>query len=210
MKTSILFTAALFLLTAGCISAQDDMREKFVFGMKAGINRSDVYDQQGQAFIADAKTGFAGGAFVSIPFGRYFGFQPELMYSQKGYSTTNTVLGLDYSYTRTTGFMDIPLQLMFKPSKYFTLLAGPQFSYLLSTRDVYQNGPATTIQQQNTDNDNARKNILGATTGFDVTLGHFVIGGRASWDFQNNNGNGTSSYARYRNVWYQATLGLRL
>jgi hypothetical protein len=32
---------------------------------------------------------------------------------------------------------------------------------------------------------------------------------RGSWDLKNNNGDGTSTTPRYKNVWYQATVGYR-
>jgi hypothetical protein len=210
MKHAILFMGAFSILLSTGVSAQsDDMREKFVVGAKIGLNRSNVYDKQGENFTADPKLGFAGGGFIDIPLGKYIGLQPEILFSQKGYAGQGTYVGGDYSYTRTTNYMDIPLQIQLKPSKYFALLVGPQYSYLLSIRDVYQAGNASTVSQQNIDNDNARKNILGATVGFDITVHYFVFSARACWDLENNNGDGTTTVSRYRNTWMQATVGVR-
>jgi len=97
------------------------------------------------------------------------------------------------------------LLLALKPSGYFTILAGPQYSFLLKQKDVFAN----VAQEQEFDNDNIRKNILCFLGGFDININHIVFGARAGWDIQNNNGDGTSTNPRYKNVWYQGTLGIR-
>jgi hypothetical protein len=209
MKQIFFLAASILVLGTSTVRAQDDMREKFIFGLKAGINRSNIYDKQGENFAADPKIGFAGGAFFAIPIGAFLGLQPEFLYSQKGYTASGTFLGSDYSYTRTTSYLDIPLQLQIKPSSYFAVLLGPQYSYLLSIKDTWTRGSSSTMTQQNIDNDNARKNILGATVGFDITIQHFLFSARACWDLQNNNGDGSSTVSRYRNTWLQGTVGIR-
>jgi hypothetical protein len=40
-------------------------------------------------------------------------------------------------------------------------------------------------------------------------LNSAVIGARVGWDLMQNNGDGSSSTIRYKNVWYQATIGFR-
>lgn len=75
-------------------------QDRFTVGIKGGINWSNVWDEQGQHFQASSKAGFAGGAFFGIPVIRYFGVQPELLVSQKGYQSTGTYLGSSYKHTR--------------------------------------------------------------------------------------------------------------
>jgi hypothetical protein len=208
MKHQLLVLSAFLTFISLGLHGQD-MREKFTMGVKGGINRSNVYDQQGEQFVANGVIGFAGGGFMNIPFGKYLGFQPEVMFTQKGYQTSGTLLASDYSYTRTTTFVDVPLQLQYKPSSYFSLLAGPQYSYLTSTTDVYRQGSVAVTQLQQQANANPRKNILGAIVGFDVTVQHFIFSARTCWDLQNNYGDGTSSITRYRNIWMQFTAGVR-
>jgi len=193
------------------VGAQDDMnlREKLTFGVKGGVNISNVWDEQGQDFEADRKVGFAGGVFLGIPLGPVFGLQPEIMLSQKGFQATGTLLSLPYSFTRTTTYLDIPLQLQIKPVEMITLLAGPQYSYLLKERNVYTFDANSTAQEEEFNNDNPRKNILGFIVGADINISHLVLSGRACWDFQSNNGDGTSSTPRYKNQWLQFTAGFR-
>lgn len=92
----------------------------------------------------------------------------------------------------------------------FTILAGPEYSYLLHQKDVTRFGSASTATEQQFQNENARKNIFGLIGGLDVNLKHVVISARAGWDLSNNNGDGTSTTPRYRNQWLQLTMGFRI
>jgi hypothetical protein len=199
-------------LMANTIQAQTnntDLRERFLFGLKLGANYSNVYDSEGENFIADPKLGLATGAFFAIPFGRYLGIQPELLFSQKGFKATGSLAGSTYQLTRTSNFIDIPLFLAFKRSEFITILAGPQFSYLTKQKDAFANATTTIETEREFVNDDVRKNTLCAVAGIDLTMKHLVLGVRAGWDLQNNHVNSASTTPRYKNVWYQATLGYR-
>ncbi len=217
MKKKIIVIAVLFsLVNLATIQAQEndsenrtDYRSKFMFGLKAGANYSNVYDSQGEEFQADAKFGGVGGVFVAIPIGKYLGVQPEILYSQKGFKATGRLLGNTYEFTRTTSYVDIPLMFAFKPSEFITILAGPQYSYLVKQKDVFANGSTSIEQETEFVNENARKNILCFIGGADITMKHIVLGARVGWDLQTNIGDGTSITPRYKNVWYQATIGYR-
>lgn len=179
-------------------------------GIKAGANLSNIYDSQSSDFQADPKLGFAAGGFLSIPIGNFLAVQPELLFSQRGFQGSRSVLLSNYSFTRTTNYIDIPLLLAFKPIPFITILAGPQYSYLISQNYKFNNEFINLDQQEDFENDNIRKNTLCLTGGFDINLDKIVIGIRAGWDLMDNNGDGTSTTARYKNTWTQATVGFRL
>ncbi len=212
MKKLILTIAAIALM--GNISnAQDnttDLRDQFSLGFKIGGNSSNVYSTKGEEFIADPKLGLAGGVFLEIPIGTYLGIQPEILYSQKGFKATGKILGSPYSITRTSTFIDVPIMVSLKPSEFITILAGPQYSYLTKQKDVFENGLTSIEQEAEFENSNIRKNIFCFTGGIDITMKHLVLGARAGWDIQKNNGDGSSTTPSYKNVWYQATIGYRL
>jgi len=212
MKKFKIISSALFLLvvSSSLVQAQKDTRAGFDFGIKAGINYSNVWDSEGQEFDADAKVGFAGGVFMGIPFGKYVGFQPEVLFSQKGFEGSGTLLGVPYSFERTTNYLEVPLLLQIKPIEFVTIVAGPQFAYLLSQKDVYVLGSNSTEQQQEFDNENIRKNMLGFVGGIDFSYDNFLLSTRVGWDFQTNNGDGTSQTPRYKNQWLQVALGFKL
>lgn len=209
----IILIAVVFLGSFGFTIAQEtevDLREKLMVGGKIGINLSNVYDAQGEQFNADAKVGGAFGGFLSIPIGKFIGVQPEVLFSQKGFQATGRIIGNSYSFTRTTNYLDIPLLLAIKPTTFLTILAGPQYSYLFKQKDQF--GTATTSTEQITEfnNDNLRKNTLCLTAGADINVQRFIISARAGWDVQNNNGNGSSTTPRYKNMWYQLMVGFRI
>ena len=218
MKKTII-TIIIVILMTNYIKAQDnsgvqenktDFRKTAFFGIKAGANYSNLYDTKSEEFNAGGKYGLAAGIFVPIPIlGKLIGIQPEILFSQKGYQTSGNLLGSPYKFTRTSDFIDVPLFVSLKPSEFVTLLAGPQFSYLLYQTDEFTSSNITKTQEKEFKNDNIRKNIMCFICGFDVTLSHLVLGARAGWDLQDNNGDGTSTNPRYKNVWYQATIGLR-
>jgi hypothetical protein len=202
-----------FSMGTTTLKAQDsdtDPRANFAFGVKAGMNYSNVWDEKGQDFRADAKIGFAGGLFFGIPIGKFLGIQPEVLVSQKGFQGSGTLSGSPYSFSRTTTYIDIPLQFQIKPLEVLTIVAGPQYSYLIHEKDIYTYGANSTAQEQEFNNDNIRKNILGFVAGADINIQHVVVSGRMGWDFQANNGDGTSSTPRYKNKWIQLTIGFKI
>jgi hypothetical protein len=208
MKKVVLIIA-IITSVAGILCAQDDntdLRDKLQFGLKAGVNISNIYDTKDQEFDADYKFGFAAGGFLAIPFGKYLGFQPEILFSQKGYKASGSFLTVDYKFTHTASYIDVPLLFALKPSANVTLLAGPQYSFLVKQKDVFSSGSFTADQEETFENDRSVLCFLG---GIDFNLNQFVVSGRAGWDLQKNNGDGTSTNPRYKNVWYQATVGLK-
>jgi hypothetical protein len=201
----------LLLIASKPVQAQiEDNRELLSFGLKAGLNLSNIWDSKGEDFVADPKYGVAGGAFVSLPLGKYLGFQPELMISQKGFKGSGSLLGFTYSNTRTTTFLDVPLLVQFKPIQYLSILAGPQFSYLFKEKNVYTFGSNSTEQEQQFNNEDPRNNILGFVVGLDLNVDMLVISARAAWDFQTNNKNSVSTTPRYKNQLLQLTVGFRI
>ncbi len=203
----IRFIVLVLLCAATTTNAQDN---KFGLGLKVGANYSNVYDERGQDFFADPKLGFAAGGFLSIPIARHIGVQPEFMFSQKGFEGRGALLGSPYSLTRTSNFIDVPLFLAIKPVRYISILVGPQFSYLMRQKDVFESGSATVSQEQVFKNDDIRKNILCIAGGIDATIKHIVLSARFGWDFQTNNSNGAATTPRYKNTWVQGTVGYLL
>jgi hypothetical protein len=210
MKTIKILVAAAFVSIAGTAVAQSgetDNRENLRFGLKAGLNHSNVYDSRTEDFRADAKIGFVGGVFVGIPIGKYLGVQPEVLISQKGFKGEGSFLGSNYSFTRTTTYVDVPIQLAIKPSEFITLVAGPQFSYLIKQKDDFNSPFINTSHEESFNNENIRKNIFGFVAGLDVNIKYIVVGARVGWDISTNHGDGTSTTPRYKNTWLQGTIG---
>lgn len=212
MKKTFLILPFIALITSNSNAQENatDFREKLTFGIKAGLNLSNVYDSKGEDFKSDPKFGLATGVCLAIPIGKYIGIQPEVLISQKGFQATGRILGSTYRVTRTTTYIDVPLLFIFKPSEFISIVAGPQYSYLLKQKDVFENATTSIEQETQFVNENIRKNILCLTGGVDINIKHIVLGARVGWDVQSNNGAGSSLTPRYKNVWYQGTVGYRL
>jgi hypothetical protein len=212
MKKAILTIALITLSVSNSVaqeSTSTDNREKLFFGLKVGANYSNVYDSESEDFVADSKFGLAAGAFVSIPLGKFIGVQPEVLFSQKGFKSSGTFLGTEYKATRTTNYIDVPLLLAVKPVEFITILFGPQYSYLMKQKDEFTSGSFSSSEEEEFTNDNIRKNTFSLIGGADLNFNNFVIGLRSGWDLKNNQGDGSSNTPRYKNMWYQATVGYR-
>ncbi len=211
MKSLIALAMAVVTLSATSLaqSNSEDSRDRLLLGLKGGVNYANVYDTQGEKFEASPKYGFVGGAFMSIPIGTYLGLQPEFLYSKKGFHATGQIMDNTYYLTRTLNYIDVPVFITLKPVTAITFMAGPQFSYLVKQRDRFTDANTTVQQEQEFSNPNLRRNTLCFVGGVDFNLNEKVLGVRAGWDVQHNNGDGTSTIPRYKNVWLQATFGFR-
>jgi hypothetical protein len=205
----LFFLLLIAVSMSASINAQND-ESSIVLGAKAGMNISNVYDSEGDEFDASPKMGIAAGVFMQVPIGTFLGIQPEVMFSQKGYKSTGSVLGFDYTMTRTSNFVDIPVFLAIKPSEYVSLLFGPQYSYLFKQTNELVTPISNSVVEQEFDNENIRKNTFGLAMGMDLRYQVFVLSGRLGMDLFNNNGDGTSTTPRYKNVTGQITLGVAL
>lgn len=212
----VLFVTLLFASIANNGYAQGnettetkDFHGKITTGLKIGANYSNVYDRSGEAFKSNALVGFAVGGFVSVPIVPYINFQPELLLSQKGFHATGIIIDGTYDLTRTTSYIDIPLLFALVPNRFFTVVLGPQYSFLINQRDVFANASTSIEREQLFLDDNARKSNIGLVGGVDVNFNHIVFSGRAGIDVLSNRKNDNASTPRYKNQWLQFTIGYR-
>lgn len=207
MKKAVLLIA--LFASSFLISYAQDVRESLKFGIKGGGAISNVYDSEGEEFESDPRLGYTVGANLEIPIGTYLGLHPEVLVTQKGFKGSGTILGSDYSYKRTTTFLEIPVLVALKPSENFSIVVGPQFAYMLSEKNEFNSDFGISQEDEEKFDNEIRKNLLGIVGGVNLNFNHFTIGGRVGFDLQNNRGDGTSDVPRYKNVWGQLTLGYR-
>jgi hypothetical protein len=135
MKTKLLILA-IFCITAGAANAQ-----KLHVGFKGGAN---VNKLTGKSFDDEFSFGYHVGGFFSVGLGKKFAIQPEILFNQINVDTSSTFSTV-YQFKKLDKvqlkYMSIPILLNFKPVKYITLQAGPQFGILTNkSRTVLQNG----------------------------------------------------------------------
>lgn len=195
MKCLFIAAAALAIFT-GQANAQ---KTKVKLGVRAGANLSNIVKSGDSDFSTGSKMGFNAAVFADLPLASVFSIQPELQFSQKGFRSTGSFLGSPYEYKQTTNFIEVPILAKIKPSANFAILAGPQFSFLSSTKTSFNVSNTSYEDIVKEENDNLRKNILGGVLGLEASSKNFLVGLRYNLDFQANNGDGTSTTLKYKN-----------
>lgn len=178
-------------------------------GIKAGTNYTNAYDLTNEHYRSDAKSGFTAGVFLPISLGRTLGIQPEILFSQKGIRASGNLLGSTFTMKRTTGYLDVPVMVAFKPMQMVSFFGGVQFSYLLTERDQWVSSAASDLQMRALATNEGRKKIVGLVVGLDVNADHFVLGVRGGWDLQSNLLKPLPEKLDYKNTCLQTTLGYR-
>ncbi|WP_017257947.1 porin family protein [Pedobacter arcticus] len=203
-----LFIVAFALLVAGKVSAQDS--KGLNFGIKGGVNFSNIIKTDDSDFKTDYNTGFNAGLYVSIPIVDRLSFQPELMFSQKGYKSERTGILGDGTLTQTTNWIEVPILAKISPVAGFNIVIGPQVSFLTKTNTKYE-GTFTNAQQTTyeDDADKFKKSIVGGVlgAGFDISK-NLSLNARYALDFQKNNEDGTNETPAFKNQVWQAGLAL--
>lgn len=108
---------------------------KTSFGLKGGVNLSTIGNEQTNiVFSPDFSAGVSAGVFLNIHFGYrnqgsspgtgWFGIQPELLFSQQGFSAGEKSVVFNY--------ISLPLLAKLYITKEINIEAGPYFSYMLS------------------------------------------------------------------------------
>jgi len=108
---------------------------KTSFGLKGGVNLSTIGNEQTNiVFSPDISVGANAGIFLNIHFGfrnqgsaagtGWFGIQPELLFSQQGFSVDNQSVNFNY--------LSLPILAKLYVTKELNIQAGPYLNYLLS------------------------------------------------------------------------------
>jgi len=209
----IFFAAAMVLLIAGTADAQrrgyrkqrssDDFYQPRI-GLTGGLNIANTISSRNSDFSTDTKLGANFGLLIDIPIIYPLSFQPEILYSQKGYRA-NTAYG---QFAQRANFIDVPILAKLKLAPAFNVVVGPQVSFLMNTRNTYYDG--FDIIQQSKYTYNGDKTFVGGVIGIGLDLNRNVeLRGRYTIDFQENNPNGSSGVPDYRNQVWQVGLGFK-
>ena len=126
MKTK-LFILAIFSIMGTAAFAQ-----KIKVGVKGGANINKL---TGKSFSDEFSFGYHLGGMVSVGLGKKFAIQPEILFNQISVDTSSsfsTVYQFNKLEKVKLKYLSVPILLNFKPVKYITLQAGPQFGILMN------------------------------------------------------------------------------
>ena len=135
MKTKLFFLA-IFTVVAGAAMAQ-----KIHVGIKAGATINKL---TGKSFDDQFSFGYHMGGFFSVGLGKKFAIQPEILFNETNVDTSSSFSTV-YQFNKLDKiklrYLSIPILLNYKPVKYLTLQAGPQFGILTNkSKTLVQNG----------------------------------------------------------------------
>ena len=128
MKTTkSLLTIVILLFIASTALAQG-------FGIRAGVNLQNINgkDLEGDKHENDLTMGFNAGVNNEILHGTDIYFQPGLLFSTKGTKSTETVLSQDIESKLSLSYIELPLNIVFKPllgTGHMLLGFGPYVGY---------------------------------------------------------------------------------
>ncbi|MDB5264343.1 MAG: hypothetical protein JWQ14_3626 [Adhaeribacter sp.] len=209
-----LFFIAIALFTFSFAEAQTR------FGLKGGINYSNIAGDLQNQDIYQNKIGFNGGIQANFPIiaDGFLSLQPELLYSQKGYQYRDekfTILGVERERKGKVNYNYLDLPVLLKVNAgglYFE--GGPQLSYLMGIRDNTEEKIGSSDYKNTTvvDKDHLAELEIGyaAGLGFQATNG-------VSLGIRYNGGinklakdNGNDELTNARNSVFQLQLGYLL
>jgi opacity protein-like surface antigen len=216
----ILFFAICLLTLAGTASAQgyyygprrvrrppprseyDDFYKVRV-GITGGLNIANTINAYDNNYSTAAIAGFNAGLFMDLPLVYPLSFEPEVLYSQKGYAAVTS----DGNFTQRANYIDVPLLAKFKLSPTFNFLIGPELAIPVSTTNTYDNGFVVTDEQYY--NTYGEKTLLDGVVGVSFDLNRDVeLRARYTLDLQQNPQN--ASYGGdFRNQVWQIGLGFK-
>ena len=219
MKKIVFFAICLFAL-AGSVSAQgyyygprrvrrppprrqSDDFNRVRIGIAGGLNLADAVDSYNQNYTTGSIAAFHVGLTMDVPLIYPLSFEPEVLFSQKGYSAQTP----DGNFTQRANFIDVPLLAKFRLSPYVNFVIGPQVSFPISTTNTYDNGFTETAQQHysTTSDRTVLDGVIGV--GFDINP-NVELRFRYTYDFQETDDNAYYVPGYHNEVW-QIGLGFK-
>jgi len=219
MKKFILLLA-LGLMFAGTVSAQvyyygprrvvrraprrrDDDFYRVKVGITGGMNIADQVSSYNSAYTTGSIVGFNAGLYLDVPLIYPLSFEPEVLYSQKGYTLNES----GDHFSSRQDFIDVPLLAKFHLAPGFNFLIGPQLSFLTQTVNTTSSG-FTLINQNYANPYNGANTFVDGVVGVSFDLNPSVeLRARYTLDF-NQTRYGESFTPEYRNQVFQIGLGI--
>ncbi len=135
MKSKLLILAIFSIIGHAAFS------QKLKIGFKGGANINKL---TGKSFSDQFSYGYHLGGLVAVGVSKKFAIQPEILFNQVNVDTSSNFSTV-YNFNNVTKirlkYLSIPILLNFKPIKFITLQAGPQFGILMNkSKTLLENG----------------------------------------------------------------------
>jgi Outer membrane protein beta-barrel domain len=171
MKTKLLILAIF------CMPGNAAFSQKFNIGFKGGANINKL---TGKSFSDQFSYGYHLGGFFSVGLGKKFAIQPEVLFNQVNVDTSSNFSTV-YKFNKVDKvqlkYLSIPVLLNYKPIKFLTLQAGPQFGVLMNkSNTLVENG-----------RDAFKSGDFSMLGGVQVNISHLKVYGRYAVGLNNLN-----------------------
>lgn len=204
MKKLVLL-AAIAVTSIATVNAQEVR-----LGAKGGVNFATFNGDN----LGDIKsrTGFHIGGLVEIPVTERFAVQPEILYSAQGaeYRDKGTELGANYDYTITQklDYISVPVMAKFYVIDGLAIEAGPQVSFLTSSKSEYEGtlGGVTVSGESDLEDVSKVDFSLGAGVSYRLPVGVF-FGARYNFGLTNVNDGNNADDNKINNRVFQLSAG---
>ena len=174
-------------------------------GIKGGFNIANTIDAYDPDYSTSSLTGANAGFTLEVPIVYPLSFAPEILWSQKGFSAST----YDGDFRQRNNFIDVPLLAKVQLAPRFNLVAGPQLSFLVSSKNIYRDGFTTLVEDRYDYAGN--KTLLGGVVGVSIDIGRNVdLHARYTVDIQDSRADFDSYIPDYRNQVWQIGLGFKL
>ncbi|HLT71736.1 MAG TPA: porin family protein [Cyclobacteriaceae bacterium] len=192
MKSIIVPIVVLFLFVAGNLFGQ------ISGGARIGANISNLkYSEDNFSEKQESKVGPIIGLYVTYMFAEQAGIQPELFYSLMGAGDPGDEDKTNLSY------IALPVMFRYNITEQFHLLAGPQFSFLLSAKEKDPDGDVD-LKDETSSID------VGFTIGAGADINKFNVGLRYLFGLSNVADFESIGDFKVKNSAFQIVLGYRL
>ena len=175
-----LITLLCVIISPPIVNAQAKSR----FGIKGGINLSQLYINDSDLDDENMKVGFHAGVYAIAPLSEAFFIQPELIFSSAGTKATykgSSLLGIQAGEVRfNLNYIQLPILFSGNLGP-VSLQAGPYASYLINANvsDVKNDGTVASSRELNTEDFN--KLDYGIALGAALNINVFQMGLRYNY-----------------------------
>ncbi|MCA1752302.1 MAG: PorT family protein [Flavobacteriales bacterium] len=168
------------LLTIAFCSAVMFSANAQYLGVKGGLTLSNLNIDE--VDDRNMRTGYHFGAYINLPLGDAFAFQPEVNYTTKGTTAQYDVLFFQGDYSFNINYIDVPLMGVIRFGEMVELHIGPYVGFLagssFSTEGDFGEG------QEELDRDSFKSIDYGLAAGLAINFNALQLGARYHYGLQ--------------------------
>jgi hypothetical protein len=174
--------AALTFFGTTAQAQSDDLGVRF--GIKGGLNISQLYVDRPDVQDENAKLGLHAGVFLKAPLSDFFALQPELLYSNQGAKVNYNgmpLLGIQSGEVRfNLNYIQLPVLAVITAGP-ISFQAGPYVSYLASANVKDLKSDGSMGSQRTLDKSDFKSFDYGLAGGLAVDVQGFQLGARYNY-----------------------------